>query len=482
MKKIITLSVLSLLMTKGTDALAQRNNLISNLLKQNSRQSQQSAVHSFKRPQATPTANDFYRLQAVATYWYEMSGFEFADSTTYKWDADRGNIERVLAAFDLYSYADFQSEIDNFVLSNMLWTYFDSEPDFTTQMLYETGSIPDYTLDNYFVNNQKDSSMDSYGYYRLFGYDANGNQVSILHYDASNVLESYDSAVYDTNGNLIKQINGASYYRNEDRLYYDGNNKLTAHHYISYDMPGSIVNEQYYDSVFVLTSGLDSTVRYDEFGAPQEQTYTYHTNGVLDTVVYVYSLNDIMKFNCYRNSNQELDSVIISENNQASMLMRFFYNANGEHTTTELMDLNDPEGSFKEEMGYDANGNAVTYETYSAYNILNNTWEQDPGNDVLYNLYYELYEGEPESINTLSPADIAIYPNPAAHHITVATQEGAINNLVIFDAMGRMVLSKQIGVNEREKVQIDVAQLPTGNYIIQLQTSNGNGAVQFVKE
>lgn len=69
----------------------------------------------------------------------------------------------------------------------------------------------------------------------------------------------------------------------------------------------------------------------------------------------------------------------------------------------------------------------------------------------------------------LSVENIRAFPNPANDRLTLANVPlGQAGNVYLFDATGRQVVARTIQ-NSGETIQVDVSQLPAGNYIVWLQ-------------
>ena len=66
---------------------------------------------------------------------------------------------------------------------------------------------------------------------------------------------------------------------------------------------------------------------------------------------------------------------------------------------------------------------------------------------------------------------IAVYPNPTSNWLTIETTDLIIENIEIFDLTGRKVLEKH-QLNNRN--QLNVSQLNSSLYIINIQTNKGN--------
>ncbi len=77
--------------------------------------------------------------------------------------------------------------------------------------------------------------------------------------------------------------------------------------------------------------------------------------------------------------------------------------------------------------------------------------------------------------------DFKVYPNPATSTITIESTKTEAQSIKIVDVLGREVIEST--KNEVLSIKnIDVSQLPSGMYIIQLQSKNGVVSKKFVKE
>jgi hypothetical protein len=67
---------------------------------------------------------------------------------------------------------------------------------------------------------------------------------------------------------------------------------------------------------------------------------------------------------------------------------------------------------------------------------------------------------------------IDIYPNPANNYITIQNSNESIQNITIFDLLGRKIYTTYLSDNDLRK-EIDISTLKAGNYIITIVDSNG---------
>lgn len=74
------------------------------------------------------------------------------------------------------------------------------------------------------------------------------------------------------------------------------------------------------------------------------------------------------------------------------------------------------------------------------------------------------------SVEGSTTSDLIIFPNPSTNQITISLLNGTLERLILCDAEGRMIRNKRVtGPTE----QLDLSDLPTGNYLLQLHTTEG---------
>ncbi|MEL6811086.1 MAG: T9SS type A sorting domain-containing protein, partial [Bacteroidota bacterium] len=77
---------------------------------------------------------------------------------------------------------------------------------------------------------------------------------------------------------------------------------------------------------------------------------------------------------------------------------------------------------------------------------------------------------------------IAMYPNPAQNKVTIAnTSSILLEQAVIYDANGRLIHTIDLSDMQQEKT-IDVSQLASGVYMVQIQGDNATTVKRLVKE
>lgn len=75
-----------------------------------------------------------------------------------------------------------------------------------------------------------------------------------------------------------------------------------------------------------------------------------------------------------------------------------------------------------------------------------------------------------------SVKELSAYPVPTSKILNIFNPENGANRIEVYDASGKLVVSKSFGLNEN-RVSIDVESLPKGNYIYKI----GNLSSKFIK-
>jgi len=73
-----------------------------------------------------------------------------------------------------------------------------------------------------------------------------------------------------------------------------------------------------------------------------------------------------------------------------------------------------------------------------------------------------------------------MYPNPAKNELNLAVKNGlSINEIRVIDLNGRIVKTVQSGFET--EMQINVSDLTTGVYMINIKTDEGTATSKFIK-
>jgi len=83
------------------------------------------------------------------------------------------------------------------------------------------------------------------------------------------------------------------------------------------------------------------------------------------------------------------------------------------------------------------------------------------------------------NVNELSQADFSLYPNPTTTLLNISNSE-VIQSINIIDMNGKNVMN--VSTNKTGKIKIDVADLISGVYFIQVTTKNKTQIQKFIKQ
>jgi hypothetical protein len=76
---------------------------------------------------------------------------------------------------------------------------------------------------------------------------------------------------------------------------------------------------------------------------------------------------------------------------------------------------------------------------------------------------------------------VTIYPNPTTGELIINNEQLTINNVEIYDVMGRMVKTRFIASLQDDTTTFDISCLPSGIYFLRIQTENGVVTKKVVK-
>ncbi len=94
------------------------------------------------------------------------------------------------------------------------------------------------------------------------------------------------------------------------------------------------------------------------------------------------------------------------------------------------------------------------------------------GSDIVYldNIYYYYKEGDATNVENTTVSTSVVYPNPATDFMIVEA-ESTIEMVTVYNIMGQTISST---VGGGQSATISVAGLSVGNYIVRVQTADGN--------
>ena len=292
-------------------------------------------------------------------------------------------------------------------------------------------------------------------------YSYNGSRLtqSYSKYPGHQLLYTYNlfkqlDSIINVNGRIYKTFTyGSNYLLQESTEYDNYGTAITKIHYYynSLNTPDSIVTERY-----------DGTVWYDA----DTRVYTYTTTPATTTEDYYYTNTasfpkriSSRTINFFSTHNR-LDSVYSQRHNGSSFINatrnRYYYN------TLILLD-----------------------------SVVTDRWDGTQWADfadttgIYCHKHYFTYEPYfPTSIATAQNIQInlATYPNPATDiiHLNAELPAQAAVTVGIYDAQGRLLRKQDVASTKQLRMQMVVAELPTGMYVLRVDGKDITGSQQFI--
>ena len=80
-------------------------------------------------------------------------------------------------------------------------------------------------------------------------------------------------------------------------------------------------------------------------------------------------------------------------------------------------------------------------------------------------------------------ATLKLSPNPALEYVDVQFYSESNDNaqLSVFDAIGKLVISKTLSPDDKTNLQLDISELPGGNYFLKIEEPHAVEYKQFIK-
>lgn len=201
------------------------------------------------------------------------------------------------------------------------------------------------------------------------------------------------------------------------------------------------------------------SVDLETFFIPTDKGYLYRWNNTTSQLDKVYTLDGCENMNVVVKDN---DNVFIYSNQGVKHLKV----STGE--TTDLM---------------------VTYPGYEGEypvtNVSDGFFEKETGRLFLScRNGGKMYEIKPDSTNSVDgindiSSEVKLYPNPAVNNIYLQLPNSLVNSVKIYNVIGSQVMDFVIS-NDTEN--LDISSLPTGMYMLKVETSDGRGVKKFIKK
>jgi Subtilase family/Secretion system C-terminal sorting domain len=125
---------------------------------------------------------------------------------------------------------------------------------------------------------------------------------------------------------------------------------------------------------------------------------------------------------------------------------------------------------------YDNVRNTLTDLTQETYTFSSQVSSQDRRFTIVFEKDEEIVLGT----NDASLEDITIYPNPTNGVLTIVSTAAQLQTIKVYDVLGRQVVLEQL--NNVQGHQLDITQLKTAVYFVEIQTSQGTVVKRIVKE
>lgn len=401
-----------------------------------------------------------YRLKKseLVVYEFTSSGpaWQKHDSTTYYYSNNRGGIytnEYIRnAAFSESNYS---------FLPTIPYLRFDS----SVCMIYPKSgvlhictqtfdAVDNITLHNFFVRSSTGittpfTGQDDTLYYKGSLLTESGRGLDRIRYNY-NFRKQVDTTFY-MNGNICKAYT------------YNNNSLLESVYSFAYNGTPTDITTYTYN-----TSGLpvSITTRMQASASEYGYTYTYNSSGKVTSEIYFTSngasgpKTDFSKKLYWYSTKNEPDSAYLMYNRSNGWENAFKYNYH--YNASMLMD-----------------------------SVLTHFWKDgqwqvyaDAQGRKTTNYYFTYEPYFPTSIATAQNIQInlATYPNPATDiiHLNAELPAQAAVTVGIYDAQGRLLRKQEAAPTKQLRMQMVVADLPSGMYVLRVDGKDIAGSQQFV--
>ncbi len=88
--------------------------------------------------------------------------------------------------------------------------------------------------------------------------------------------------------------------------------------------------------------------------------------------------------------------------------------------------------------------------------------------------------GLPTGLNNIASSSLSIYPNPVKDILCITNEESEIQSVKIMDLSGRLLKADSFSENNTQ-VNVPVADLNAGTYIVVIQTGSGTETKKIIK-
>lgn len=368
----------------------------------------------------------------------------------------------------------------------------------------------------------------------------NNNNIIIQQYGGINDYPSRQLFSYDANNNLIELVrqynsspNSYSWVnRYRDSIAYNSSGQYLAKYQFTWDQATSQWLKAGPSHVYTYANNLIDKVEYYTWSI-STQTSTllkteqyYYTAGILDSIElflpsttppnslagvtrYIYSGNDVTEeiysysngtykktkknISKYNTSNQLIETETIYAAQQSNVWYNggykttYAYNSVSGTKEMILMQSYNSTNNTYNNMGktlYVHNtNNLYTHKDLQYWDGNTNVWKYRENDTIITYHYKQNTTSVPSTVNS-SNATINLYPVPASAFVTidVVWQKEQDFVIAIYNMQGQLVRQTSAAATLHYKQQIPIADLPSGNYILEVRNAEGRTTKQFSKK
>lgn len=288
-------------------------------------------------------------------------------------------------------------------------------------------------------------------------YDNNGLLVALIRTQWSVLSSTYEpdyryDYMYNTTGQLEEVVykvwnkNTSAYEVNSrTKNYYSGNLPDSTYYYQYFSTKEQLTKNYFtYNGTLIETNAI---IKYSDTLQPpidkKRVRYTYNSSSQQDSIFSEKWDNNTSTWSAYALTRQTYNI-----HGKVDSMIYFNYDYNSNTYTYSLLNY----------IHYDTNGNFMYQTSKGSLKY--------PDTLVVYH-YNQLPTKVPDVVKKFN-REINIYPNPATSVINVQLNSsgGRSNRVAVYSIDGSLVRERYTGKNVAKDVQIPIADLPAGNYLL----------------
>ncbi|MBL7818598.1 MAG: T9SS type A sorting domain-containing protein [Saprospiraceae bacterium] len=236
-----------------------------------------------------------------------------------------------------------------------------------------------------------------------------------------------------------------------------------------------------YNSNNLLIQYLKEDWRDNAWSFSEKEIYTYNSSNRITQTLNISNPSDSTKFDYTYNTQNRLSNMVGSSWsnqrwNQIGSLNVTSFNAKNRPLTVEFSDIRPSFGRY--DFAYYTTGDTLLRQFTEQYRqTTTNPWVYD------FRSTFEYCGQAPNvAVETISIGDIKLMPNPVTYQLNIQLSDPSVtvHQLSIYDIAGHIILSK---ISNSATTTLDIANLPTGLYLLKIETTDGRRGIQkFVKQ